>query len=109
MMYHWREGLKEEPIQDFTAFASFQASTPGLLFYMIGVILLGAIGSALNDWGKVYWGVTVTSLPTGAVALLSYGQLLEAGCGVGSREMQVGFDGSAFVHLFRHSSVYHNE
>lgn len=63
MIYHWREGSKEEPIQDFTAFASFQASTPGLLFYMIGVILLGAIGSALNDWGKSYWGVTVTSLP----------------------------------------------
>lgn len=72
MIYHWREGSESEPIQDFTAFASFQASTPGLLFYMIGVILLGAIGSALNDWGKVYWGVTVTSLPywCGGLALL---------------------------------------
>lgn len=60
MIYHWREGSPERPIEDFTAFASFQASTPGLLFYMIGVILLGAIGSALNDWGKIYWEVSTT-------------------------------------------------
>lgn len=72
MIYHWREGSEGEPIQDFTAFASFQANTPGLLFYMIGVILLGAIGSALNDWGKAYWGVSMTSLPywCGGLALL---------------------------------------
>jgi len=72
IIYHWREGSKEDPIQDFTAFASFQASTPGLLFYMIGVILLGAIGSALNDWGKSYWGVTETTLPywCGGLAIL---------------------------------------
>lgn len=60
MIYHWREGSLEKPIEDFTAFASFRASTPGLLFYMIGVILLGALGSALNDWGKIYWGGSTT-------------------------------------------------
>lgn len=60
VIYHWREGSPEKPIEDFTAFASFQASTPGLLFYMIGVILLGAIGSALNDWGKINWNASTT-------------------------------------------------
>jgi hypothetical protein len=72
IIYHWRDGSEEEPIQDFTAFASFQASTPGLLFYMIGVVLLGAVGSALHDLGKGYWGTTQTTLPylLGGLAVL---------------------------------------
>ncbi|AVA23955.1 hypothetical protein [Rhizobium sp. NXC24] len=56
MIYHWKEGSPDDPIGDFTAFASFQASTPGLLFYMIGVVLLGAIGGVLGNWGEKYWG-----------------------------------------------------
>lgn len=72
IIYHWREGSDVKPIQDFTAFASFQASTPGLLFYMIGVILLGAIGSALHDLGKSSWGTTQNTLPylLGGLAVL---------------------------------------
>lgn len=58
VIYHWREGDEAKPIEDFTAFASFQASTPGLLFYIIGITLLGAIGGALGDWGKNHWGGT---------------------------------------------------
>ncbi len=48
VIYHWREGDGTNPIEDFTAFATFRATSPGLLFYLLVIIALGAIGSTLS-------------------------------------------------------------
>lgn len=53
VIYHWREGESGRDgkprrlVEDFVAFASFKAQTPSILFYIIAIVLLGALGSGL--------------------------------------------------------------
>lgn len=74
MIYHWRAiapvspavetGLfakrhrAEEPgIDDFIAFASFRKAQPNHLIYAVAIVLLGAMGSALNETLKATGGL----------------------------------------------------
>lgn len=53
VIYHWREGepgkdgKPRKLVEDFVAFASFKAQTPSILFYLVAIILLGALGNGL--------------------------------------------------------------
>ena len=53
VIYHWREGESgrdgkpRKLVEDFVAFASFKAQTPSILFYIIAIVLLGALGNGL--------------------------------------------------------------
>ncbi|MGR9408056.1 hypothetical protein ACU8MI_16145 [Rhizobium leguminosarum] len=68
VIYHWREGEKDKTITDFTAFASFQTSAPGLLFYLVAITILGAMGSSLAEMAKKEIGLN-PSFVTCALAL----------------------------------------
>ncbi len=50
VIYHWR-GEKDngDPIDDFVAFASFKESASTILYFAVGVLLLGAAGNLLSD------------------------------------------------------------
>jgi hypothetical protein len=96
VIYHWRaDATTESPINDFTAFASFQTNATGLLFYLIAITLLGAIGGALSDWGEGQFGLK-TSFWIWTVALFVLWLL--AWSGVWSRfESALGASGKALV------------
>ncbi|MQW90693.1 hypothetical protein [Sinorhizobium saheli] len=71
VIYHWREGSPKDPIADFTAFASFQTSAPGLAFYIIALVLLGAVGSSVSAWGLESYGLQTSLIGfLGGIALL---------------------------------------
>jgi len=55
VIYHWKEeGSETKPIVDFTAFCCFQSNNPGLIFYIIALVLLGAAGSTISSLGSGY-------------------------------------------------------
>ncbi|UTS88162.1 hypothetical protein [Rhizobium anhuiense] len=71
IIYHWREGDGKKEIEDFTAFATFRTSSPGLLFYILAIVLLGAVGSTISTLSVSLIGeLWSISLFGGGVAVL---------------------------------------
>lgn len=57
VIYHWKEGDKENKIDDFTAFACFETHSTSLIFYIIGILFLSAVGGVIGDIGSEKIGV----------------------------------------------------
>lgn len=50
IIYQWRElATGEGPLDDFIAYASFRTSRPRILAYLMAILAIGGVGSAVNN------------------------------------------------------------
>lgn len=50
VIYHWKEADEENGLDDFGAFAKFQAPKPNLSVYAFAIVLFGVLGSAIHSF-----------------------------------------------------------
>lgn len=61
MIYHWR--AVSGPVENFVSLARFRAPKGNLKYYFVGVVLLGALGSAVEDvLAAAHGGLTIGAL-----------------------------------------------
>lgn len=49
VIYHWSADGRVQPFDEFVAYASFAADRPHLAWYAVGIVLLGALASAIAN------------------------------------------------------------
>lgn len=69
VIYHWKADGRIQPFEEFAAYASFAADRPHLAWYAVGIVLLGALGSAVASEAAALvalasWSSAVTASAT---------------------------------------------
>jgi hypothetical protein len=69
VIYHWKADGRIQPFEEFAAYASFAADRPHLAWYAVGIVLLGALGSAVASEASALvalasWSSAVTASAT---------------------------------------------
>lgn len=72
VIYHWKADGRIQPFEEFAAYASFAADRPHLAWYAVGIVLLGALGSAVaSEAAALVALASWSSVVTASVTLFS--------------------------------------